>query len=674
MGPGRSEGKWQREREDRAPGELTKLLRRNTQHVKRRGSRGRIGEIRDPSGSGSSAGPQNNPVGDTQLQRDGYQSNHGYVESHLNITRRNSYDAGVPLRPISFLVCGIALVLAFALAPVVFPNPFFRTAMGNLIPILIGTATLILSTRNALDSRGHTRLFWVLMTSGLFMWWLNQCGWVWYEVIYRQRVPDAFYGDIILFLHPVPFMAAVAIRPQKAHESEGILPSALNVVILLVWGIVVYAYAVFPDEYLVRNVPVFSLRWDLLYLAESLIVIAVSGWSYLTSTGAWRTLYRAILLASAMYAMASEAINIAISRGTYSTGGLADIPFVIALLLFFWVALSGRRCLQEAQTTPSESAATGLFAPMLAKVALLSLPVMGYWALFMGSESTYLRQVRFGVAMGGVALLAFFVFLKQHLLDRRLVQLLLHSRSSYDNLQRLQGRVVQQAKLASLGELVALAASELEYPLTTVLDSSERLAASSNLSRDQLSIAQKIGQQARRTRDLVNDLLSFAQQTPGEKSPLELKPLLQRAVQMEGFKLEKRNISLTVESNSAVPRVLGNSNQLLQAFLQVIENAVDALQEAGGGRLIVSLRHEDSEVVIEFADTGPGLREPERVFDPFYTTKPVGKGTGLGLSATYGVVQDHKGQITCSNRAQGGAAFEIRLPAFRTASPVVAGA
>ena len=169
---------------------------------------------------------------------------------------------------------------------------------------------------------------------------------------------------------------------------------------------------------------------------------------------------------------------------------------------------------------------------------------------------------------------------------------------------------------------------------------------------------------------LVNDLLSFAQQTPGEKSPLELKPLLQRAVQMEGFKVEKRDISLTVESEAAVPRVLGNSNQLLQAFLQVIENAVDALQEAGGGRLLVSIRHVAHEVVVEFADTGPGLRDPERVFDPFYTTKPVGKGTGLGLSATYGVVQDHKGQITCFNRPEGGAAFEIRLPALKVGAPL----
>ncbi len=308
---------------------------------------------------------------------------------------------------------------------------------------------------------------------------------------------------------------------------------------------------------------------------------------------------------------------------------------------------------------------------MLAKLALLSLPLMGYWALFLSDDSPYLRQVRFAVTMGGVAALAFVVLLKQHLLDRRLLHLLNHSRQSFDNLQRLQGRVIQQAKLASLGELVALAAGELEYPLSAILTSSEGMASSSNLSREQLANAQKIGQQARRTRELVGDLLSFAQQTPGEKNPLDLKPLLQRAVQMEGFKLENRKISLTVESADPLPRVLGNPNQLLQAFLQIVENAVDALQEVGGGRLQVSLWREANEVVVQFADSGPGLRDPERVFDPFYTTKPVGKGTGLGLSATYGVVQDHKGQISCFNRPEGGAVFEIRLPALRVAVPML---
>jgi len=571
---------------------------------------------------------------------------------------------------ISSLLGGVGLLLALFLFAAVFPSPFFRVAMGDLIPLLLVAAALILSARNAFDSRGHTRLFWSLIAAGMAMWCFNQACWVWFEVVVRRPLPEPCLGDVVLFLHVVPIMAAVAIRPNRVEEREGMLPSALNVLILLVWWVVVYAFFVFPEEYLVTNLTVYRLRWDLLFFVEGVMLISLSGSAFFTSSGAWRKLYRNIFFASVLYTFSAEAINAAIERGTYKTGGLYDVPFLTSVLGFLWVTISGRRYLRDTQTMPLITRASRPVAPQLAKLALLSLPLMGYWALFLSHESPYLRQVRFAVAMGGVALMAFVVFLKQHLLDQKLLRLLKHSRKSFDNLQRLQGRVIQQAKLASLGELVALAAGELEFPLSAILGRSERMASSSSLSREQLSNVQKIGQQARRTRELVGDLLSFAQQTPGEKSPLELKPLLQRAVQMEGFKLENRRISLTVESNDPVPRVLGNSNQLLQAFLQIVENAVDALQETGGGRLQVSLWREAGEVIVQFADSGPGLRDPERVFDPFYTTKPVGKGTGLGLSATYGVIQDHKGQITCYNRPEGGAAFEIRLPALKVTAPI----
>lgn len=568
------------------------------------------------------------------------------------------------------LTLGFGLLLAFALATAVFPHPLFRAAMGDVVPLLVIIAAGVVSARNASDSRGHTRLFWGLITAAMAMWCFNQGCWTWFEVVLRKALPEPSPGAMVLFLHIVPIMAAVALRPHQADQQEGMLPSALNVMILLGWWIVAYAFFVFPEEYIVPDVAAYTVRRDLLYRVDEVILIAVSASAFFSSWGAWREIYRNIFLATVLYTFSLEAMNAAVVRGVYKTGGIYDVPFLAAVLGFLWVAVAGRRCLRDTQLMISSARSSRPIAPQLTMLALLSLPCMGYWALFLSHDQPYLRQVRFTVAMGGVALLAFLVFLKQHLLDQKLLQLLKLSRQGFDSLQRLQGRVVQQAKLASLGELVALAAGELEFPLSAILSNSERMAASSNLSREQLSNAQKIGQQARRTRELVGDLLSFAQQTPGEKSPLELKPLVQRAIQMEGFKLENKRISLTVESNGPLPRVLGNPNQLLQAFLQVVENAVDALQEVSGGRLQVSLWREEHEVVVQFADSGPGLRDPERVFDPFYTTKPVGKGTGLGLSATYGVIQDHKGQITCYNRPEGGAVFEIRIPVLKASVPI----
>ncbi|HUO33200.1 MAG TPA: HAMP domain-containing sensor histidine kinase [Bryobacteraceae bacterium] len=578
----------------------------------------------------------------------------------------------MPFRPKLAVVCGLSLLAVFAGAPMVVHETAFRTAMGDLVPLVVLGAATYFSLRNTLDSQRHTRLFWGLMTASLAMWCFNLGCWAVYEVILRRPISDPFPGDIVLFLHIVPMMAAVALRPSDLDGNDGRLLNTLNVLILLGWWIVVYAFFVFPDEYLVTNIPVYTMRWDLLYLVEGMLLLGLSASAYFGSSGPWRKLYACIFAGSFLYTLASEAMNAAIARGAYQTGGVYDIPFLAALLTFLAVTLVGRQLSADKAIMPAVAKRSGLVIPMFAQLALLSLPVLGYAALFLSHDSLYLRQVRFGVAMGGVAVLALFLFLKQYLLDQRLVELLNRSRQSFDNLERLQGRAILQAKLASLGELVALAASELEYPLAAILESSDHMAASGNLTMEQLANAQKIGQQARRTRELVNDLLSFAQQTPGEKIPLELKPLLQRAVQMEGFKLENRNISLLVENMDAVPRVLGNSNQLLQAFVQIVENAVDALQEIGGGKLQIAVWREAEDVIVQFADSGPGLQNPGRVFDPFYTTKPVGKGTGLGLSATYGVVQDHKGQITCFNRPEGGAVFEIRLPAFKPGAAAAA--
>lgn len=575
-------------------------------------------------------------------------------------------------RPNSFFVGAAATLVAFAAAPYIFPHPLFRFAMGDIVPLVVATACSSIMLGNAFRSRGHARLFWGLMSLGMLLWAMSQAGWVWFEVVLHRPVPDPFFGDVSLFLHLVPIMAAVSIRPQQADDKENMMGSTVNVLMLLAWWVIVYAFAVFPDEYLVPNAITSNLRWDLLYLIAGLILIGISGWSFFSSAGVWRRLYKGIFVSSVTYALASEAINIAILRGTYRTGGFPDVILLASMLGFLWVAFVGQQSLSETQEIPVVMGRSGTLVPHLSKLAMLSLPAMGYWALFLDNSPPYLRRVRFVVAMGGVATLAFFVFLKQFLLDQKLVRLLKQARRSYDNLNRLERRVIQQAKLASLGEMIALAAGELEYPLSAILGSSEILATSGNMNQEQLSTARKIGQQAWRTRELVGDLLSFAQQAPGEKVPLDLKPLVQRAVQMEGFKLDNKNIQLMVGNDAQAPRVMGNSNQLLQAFLQIVENAVDALQGNGSGHLVVSLHGEGDEVVIEFADNGPGLRDPERVFDPFYTTKPVGKGTGLGLSATYGVIQNHKGQITCYNRPEGGAMFEIRLPALK-GSAVAAG-
>jgi two-component system NtrC family sensor kinase len=183
------------------------------------------------------------------------------------------------------------------------------------------------------------------------------------------------------------------------------------------------------------------------------------------------------------------------------------------------------------------------------------------------------------------------------------------------------------------------------------------------------TLGDKIREQARRTKDLVNNLLSFARQVPAEKQLLDLNSVLTGAVQLRNLDLRGKNIRIELENRSILPAVRGDPNQLLQVFYHLISNAVDAMESSGGGVLLIRTLRERGNVVIEFSDTGPGMKEPEKVFDPFYTTKEVGKGTGLGLSICYGVMEEHGGRITGFNRPEGGCTFRLELPAILAVFP-----
>jgi signal transduction histidine kinase len=556
-----------------------------------------------------------------------------------------------------------ALMLTYAILAFSLRRGFSLYAFGDVTPFLLLCLAAVVMASNAISNRGQIRVFWSLMTAGCVMWAIDMAFWVVYEVVWRREIPDPFPGDAILFLHIVPFMAAVALRPHRPPEEHKLHSDTLNVLMLLVWWVLLYAFIVFPDEYVVMNVAVYSRNSDRLYLLENLVLLGILGVLVSTSSGAWKKIYRNLLVASGIYTVGSWAMDAAIAGKRYYSGSIYDIPFVMSICWLVWTGLLARDLKPPFQTPAAPSQRWHSLAQRTAMAAILSLPVMGIWAWFGDNDPPRLRLFRVLITLAASLLLGCFVFIRQYLLDRELMRLLEESSQSVENLQRLHTQLVQREKLASLGQLVAGAAHEINNPLAAILGYSDLLEHSATLGSDQVGMIQKIGQQARRTRDLVAGLLSFAQQTPGEKKLLDIGSLLHRALQMELLRMESRGIRVECRIAADLPRIWGNSNQLFQCAIAVISNAIDALEEVGGGNFTLTARREGDDVVVEFSDSGAGIREPQRVFDPFYTTKPIGKGTGLGLSATYGVVQDHQGQITCQNRPQGGAVFVLRFPA-----------
>ncbi|PYX20692.1 MAG: hypothetical protein DMG82_21275 [Acidobacteria bacterium] len=563
-----------------------------------------------------------------------------------------------------------ALTVAVGAAELLMPRGPAMTAFGDLFPLLLLTVATIAFFRNAFLQK-KSRMFWLLLGFGCTLWAINTAVWTYYELILKQALPEPCAADVILFIHVVPFMAAVALRPHRTLQDRRALLDAINFLMLLIWWVFLYAFIVFPDQYVILNASVYSRNYDLLYLLENLVLVLILGIAATSTRDNWRRVYWNLFVASALYALGSEMINAAIARNQYSSGSIYDLVFLVAVGWMIWAALSaGRMNLAYSRTTDFADRWVRL-VPRMAMIAILSLPLLGLWALLADHEAPSLRKFRLLVTLAATLVLGLFVFLKQFLLDRQLIHLLDQSRQSYENLERLQSQLVQKEKLASLGQLVAGAAHEINNPLAAILGYSDLLAAQSSLKGEQTAMAQKIGQHARRTRDLVADLLSFSQQSPSEKVLIDIGALVQRALQMHDVQIRGKNIRVEAIVEPGLPRIWGNSNQLLQTFLHLTENAIDALNEVGGGALLATAQHVGTEVVVEFADSGPGMADPQRVFDPFYTTKPVGKGTGLGLSATYGVVQDHQGQITCRNKTEGGAVFTLRFPAAAQAAIAV---
>jgi len=545
------------------------------------------------------------------------------------------------------------------------------TAFSDIFVLLLMLGCGAIMLANAFSGPQLARRFWLLIALGFFLRGLNQGAWAYREVLLHLDIPDPYFWDIILFFHVIPIMAAVGWRPDLTRNESRFQLSALNFLMLLVWWIFLYAFIVFPHQYVVLNVSAYEYHYEGLYQVENLLVLAVLGFAVWTSSGGWRRLYANFLGALVLHTIGAYLLDHAFAAGTYHSGSLYDIPMVAALA---WMAAAALAARQEQLTSepPPRKWRWGILAPKLAMLAILSLPVLGLWTFIFDKSPLASRTFRLFAVLAAMLVLGAFVFLRQYIQDQTLMRLLQESRQTYDDQQRLQTHLVQKEKLASLAHLVAGAAREIDDPLAAIMFHSDELWTREHLTTEQGAMVRKIVDQARRTRDLVSNLLSFAQQSHGERITVDLTPLLQRCAQMLEAKHSSDRIKVSVSLEPELPRVAGNANQLFQAFHEIIENAVDALAEVGGGALeITALRH-GADAVIQFADTGPGIREPERVFDPFYTTKPVGKGTGLGLSAAYGVVQDHGGQISCLNRPEGGALFIIRLPAAIAAIPQVA--
>ncbi|OLB35920.1 MAG: hypothetical protein AUH11_12905 [Acidobacteria bacterium 13_2_20CM_57_17] len=240
------------------------------------------------------------------------------------------------------------------------------------------------------------------------------------------------------------------------------------------------------------------------------------------------------------------------------------------------------------------------------------------------------------------------------------------------DLKRLEEQLIQAEKLAAMGQMLAGVAHELNNPLTAILGVTELLRerqGEDDSTKRQLELTHR---QARRAARIVQNLLEFSRPASPQKKPLDLNNLLERTLQLHEHSLRRNNVEVDFRLQPDLPGVIGDANQLIQVFLNLITNAEQAIREVRDtGRIQIRAGRNGNQLAITVQDDGVGIR-PEslpRIFDPFYTTKRPGGGTGLGLSICMSIIREHGGNIEAETLPAGGSAFTIYLPIAPVESP-----
>jgi two-component system NtrC family sensor kinase len=228
----------------------------------------------------------------------------------------------------------------------------------------------------------------------------------------------------------------------------------------------------------------------------------------------------------------------------------------------------------------------------------------------------------------------------------------------------LQAKLAHSEKMATIGRLVSGVAHEVNNPLAAILGFTDLLLENPEVPGSARGDLQIILQETQRTKDIVQDLLSFARQRPVQRELVQVNSVLRQTIKLRSYDFASHGVEVIEDFEEKLAAALGDSQQLQQVFLNILNNAYDAVQDAGQrGRIKIHTRRQAEMIEVAISDNGTGITDPQRIFDPFYTTKQVGKGTGLGLSICYGIVRAHGGEIQCSNNEPGaGSTFVVRIP------------
>jgi len=281
---------------------------------------------------------------------------------------------------------------------------------------LVATAAAAL---NAVRSAGASRTFWSFIACGYGMLWLIEWRWVYFVVLLGRADPFNWFHSTLFFLQSVPLMAAAATYPHWKQSHQNLYRATLNLMLLLLFWVFLYAYFVFPDSFL--DLSAYHLRYNAMYFAENMALLAALAVLILRTQPPWKTLYWHLFGAFCLWTFSLQMENIALAFGGYHLGGWFDVPAVAATCWFVWVPLRGMQLAPQLMETAQPDPGRRAFLSYAARLVVLAIPLMGVWELLNEDTSLPVHKFRLLAILLSSALLAVAFFAREKLTNRELV-------------------------------------------------------------------------------------------------------------------------------------------------------------------------------------------------------------------------------------------------------------
>ncbi|HEU5334320.1 MAG TPA: hypothetical protein VFU27_00075 [Terriglobales bacterium] len=280
-----------------------------------------------------------------------------------------------------FTVAGV-LLCAQLFVSLLLPDGYTLHVFSDCLQALLLLACYLTTLPNQVGGRGSSSAFWTLLSLGFALWLLDQVLWAFYEVVLQKPPASGFWGDAVLYLHTVPMIMALAVRPHLEGAENPKLVKVANAGMVIVWWLYLYLYFVTPWRQVVDFPSWWDQNYNSVYGGANIALAVLAAVALWRSAGKWRTLYAHLFGAASLYAVSSFMASAAIDRGDYYSGSVYDIPLVLALAWFAGLGLVARDSRLNYEIEPQSSAGGASWGTPLAVAAVLSVPLIELRALF----------------------------------------------------------------------------------------------------------------------------------------------------------------------------------------------------------------------------------------------------------------------------------------------------